>query len=220
MTTTTHNTQYLKLTQTAGLVLAGGQSTRMGKQNKALSQLKGQTLLQHSLSTMAKNLSPLSPLIISAGPHNYPQAPHILQLPDDGTCGPLAGIAVGLEWLSTQTTQQPKLKWLAVSPCDTPFMPSDWVAQLHARRPNNALACYVHAERDHFAHSLWHLSTLAHVQHALKQEQLALGQVLKKLHATPVVLRLEHNCEHFGNINTPADVLAAQSSKSQFSNKN
>ncbi|WP_053981357.1 molybdenum cofactor guanylyltransferase [Marinagarivorans algicola] len=200
----------------AGLVLAGGQSTRMGLQNKALVEYDGQPLLQYSLQ---KGLACASTTLISTGPHIYkhPFLASYVHLPDNGTQGPLAGIHQGLLWLAEQL----HLEWLAVIPCDTPWVPSDWAGQLlnagrisvNPDRPNASSyatqALYVvHHNRHHYAHSLWHKNSLHTVQQALQSRQRALKQVLQKLNTQAIDLTDHYPKDSFTNINT-LDTLKA-----------
>ncbi len=199
----------------AGLALAGGQSTRMGLQNKALVEYDGQPLLLHSLK---KGLSCASVTLISTGPHCYeqPYLARYTQLPDAGTQGPLAGIYQGLLWLSAQA----HLQWLAVMPCDTPWVPSDWADQLlsadaistepmitdpistHQSLHTTQALYVVHHKRHHYAHSIWHKNSLGTVQQALKHKDWALRQVLQKLNTQAIDLTDHYPKDCFTNINT------------------
>lgn len=203
----------------AGIVLAGGQSTRMGSQNKALIEYQNKPLIEYALE---QSLSAASIKLISAGPNHYchPNLKHYIQLPDDGSQGPLAGIFEGLKWLNTETD----LEWLAVSPCDTPLAPSNWVQRLLLSNKNqrnetqgnetqsictqniNAQkdVCYVrHHDRDHYAHSVWHKSVINNVQDALANHRLAIRHLLQTINAQAVDLTHHYANTCFANINTP-----------------
>lgn len=109
-----------------GLVLAGGQGTRMGGADKGLQLLGGQALARHC----AQRLQPqVGPLLINANRHleayralGYPVVPD-LSLPDtEAFPGPLAGFAAGLAACQTP--------WLVTVACDTPHFPLDLAQRL------------------------------------------------------------------------------------------
>lgn len=110
-----------------GLVLAGGQGSRMGGIDKGLQSFRGQPLVQHAL----QRLSPqVHTTLVSANRHldRYRSfgAPVLTDsLP--GHAGPLAGFLAGLQHCRTE--------WLACVPCDSPMFPLDLVERLaHALR--------------------------------------------------------------------------------------
>lgn len=134
-----------------GVILAGGLGTRMrtdvaacvapvdGSDQRACPPLpaaSGDTVLDKAwclldgvplIAHAAGRLRPqVSRLLISS--HDQPDRYAPLGSPVSDACsqrlGPLAGILAAL-----QATQS---DWLAVAPCDTPFLPAGWVARLHA----------------------------------------------------------------------------------------
>lgn len=105
-----------------GLVLAGGQGTRMGGIDKGLQLLGGTPLALHAL----RRLSPqVGALLVSANRHlaTY-EAFDAPVCPDTqpGFAGPLAGFLAGLEHCHTP--------WLLTVPCDTPLFPTDLALRL------------------------------------------------------------------------------------------
>jgi molybdopterin-guanine dinucleotide biosynthesis protein A len=110
--------------QITGLIIAGGLARRMGGSDKGLQMLRGKPLLAHVIERFAPQVDRL---LINTN-HNaaayaafgYPLIADTL----DGYAGPLAGLQAGLAQCSTPL--------LATVPCDTPFLPCDLVARLHA----------------------------------------------------------------------------------------
>ena len=107
-----------------GLVLAGGRGTRLGGEDKGLVCLGRRPLASHVLERLTPQVGQV---MISANRNQERYellCPQVL--PDDGTdfVGPLAGVLAGLR--ATRTG------WLAVVPCDTPFLPPDLVLRLAA----------------------------------------------------------------------------------------
>lgn len=105
-----------------GLVLAGGQGTRMGGIDKGLQALDGTPLALLAL----RRLSPqVGALLVNANRNiaayeafGAPVCPDTVP----GFAGPLAGFLAGLEHCHTP--------WLLTVPCDTPRFPADLAARL------------------------------------------------------------------------------------------
>lgn len=111
-----------------GLLLAGGQGSRMGGVDKGLQLLHGQPLAQHALVRLAPQVGPL---LISANRHleQYqalaaPYAAPVLTDSLEGYAGPLAGFLTGLAHCHTP--------WLLTVPCDSPLFPLDLAQRLLA----------------------------------------------------------------------------------------
>ncbi|NHB06814.1 molybdenum cofactor guanylyltransferase MobA [Burkholderia cepacia] len=112
----------------AGLLLAGGRATRMDGVDKGLQLLDGTPLALHVL----RRLSPqVDETLISANRHadRYAElgAPFDARIVADETPdfpGPLAGLLAGM--------RAARAPLVACSPCDTPYLPADLVARLHA----------------------------------------------------------------------------------------
>lgn len=98
----------------AGLVLAGGRSSRFGS-DKALAMLQGRTLLDWSLAALAPHC-----IAVDVSGRGLPDAPGD---PD----GPLSGIKAGLIWAKGLGATR-----LASLPCDTPWVPTDLIPRLAA----------------------------------------------------------------------------------------
>jgi molybdopterin-guanine dinucleotide biosynthesis protein A len=112
----------------AGLILAGGRSSRMGAP-KAFVELGGETLVER----IARLLMPkVERLAVSLSPGlDAPLPPSIAVLRDASPTfeGPLAGVLAGLQWAATL---EPAVSHLMTVPVDLPFLPDDTVARLLA----------------------------------------------------------------------------------------
>lgn len=107
-----------------GLVLAGGQGTRMGGVDKGLQDFHGQPLALHALERLRPQVGNL---MLSANRHLNDYAVFgVPVLPDADAefAGPLAGMLAGLTHCTTP--------YLATVPCDAPLFPLDLVARLAA----------------------------------------------------------------------------------------
>jgi len=113
-----------------GLVLAGGQGSRLGGRDKGLVDVAGRPLIAHVLARFAPQVDAV---LVSANRHHdaYAGFGHrVLADAEPDHPGPLAGIARGLAHCRTPL--------LAIVPCDAPFLPLDLVAKLHAALELNA----------------------------------------------------------------------------------
>ena len=181
----------------AGLILAGGQSSRMQGRDKGLQRLNQQSLVEHVLS----RLQPQVRQIWLCANRNIEQY-QSLGLPvfsDDADflgMGPLAGIASFAEHLSEEYTH------VQLAPCDTPFIPEDLTARLYAvMHTHGAQAAFPKSvESAHYSCALFHRSLLTAAVDALNNEQRSLHCWLAQQHA----LAVEGFDEAaFTNINTP-----------------
>lgn len=118
-----------------GVILAGGQGSRMGGADKALVHLAGASLLYHVIARFDPQVQALA---LSANGDATRFATFGLPvLPDAGSNGPLSGILSGLIWGATQGATA-----VVAVPVDGPFLPPDLVPRLclAAEGPGLALA--------------------------------------------------------------------------------
>lgn len=107
-----------------GLILAGGQGSRLGGADKGLHPFRGRPLVAHAIERLAPQVSQL---LISANRNldAYAAFGHPVltdRLP--GHAGPLAGLDAGLAACATPL--------LLTAPCDSPFLPDDLASRLRA----------------------------------------------------------------------------------------
>jgi molybdopterin-guanine dinucleotide biosynthesis protein A len=139
---------------TLAVVLAGGLARRMGGGDKPLRTLAGRPLLDHLLQRLAPQVPALI-LNANGDPSRFAAygRPVVADtLPDHP--GPLAGILAALDWAAEH---RPDLPWVASAPGDSPFIPTDLVARLHAAREAASLplACARSAGQAHPPIGLW-----------------------------------------------------------------
>ncbi|MCH2094837.1 MAG: molybdenum cofactor guanylyltransferase MobA [Rhodobacteraceae bacterium] len=112
------------MTKPLGVILAGGQATRMGGGDKGLLLLRGQSLLAQVIERLAPQVGALA-LNANGDPARFagfdlPVLPDTI--PD--FAGPLAGVLAGLDWAAEQGADT-----LVSVAADTPFFPRDLVAR-------------------------------------------------------------------------------------------
>jgi molybdopterin-guanine dinucleotide biosynthesis protein A len=103
------------------VILAGGDSRRMG-QDKAMLSLHGRTLLQHVTDSVGQVFSQV--IVSVRQPRAGLALPQVCDALPDG--GPLAGLAAALESIETP--------WLFAVGCDMPFMSPGVIEALGSRR--------------------------------------------------------------------------------------
>ena len=114
----------------AGAILAGGRSRRMGGDPKALLKLGDRTLLEHVLERFEPQVSRVV-LSVERPASDWVRFGRAqVGDPVPGFHGPLGGLFAALEVLA------PGAEWLALAPCDAPFLPADLVRRLYAGRSN------------------------------------------------------------------------------------
>lgn len=111
--------------QPFGVILAGGQATRMGGGDKGLRVLGGQTLLGRVHDRLAPQVAQVA---LNANGDAARFAGAGLPVIADsvaGFAGPLAGVLAGLDWAASQGAET-----IVTAAADTPFFPCDLVPQL------------------------------------------------------------------------------------------
>ncbi|WP_320178227.1 molybdenum cofactor guanylyltransferase MobA [Roseovarius pacificus] len=108
-----------------GVILAGGQATRMGGGDKGLLPLGDGTILSHVIDRLAPQVAGLA-LNANGDPARF-DGLNLPVLPDSiaDFPGPLAGVLAGLDWAAAQGAGT-----IVTVAADTPFFPRDLVARL------------------------------------------------------------------------------------------
>lgn len=191
-----------------GVILAGGQATRMGGGDKGLRVVAGKRLLDHVLDRLGPQVGQIA-LNANGAPARFdefglPVVPD--SLPD--WPGPLAGVLAGLDWAAGQGAAS-----IVTVAADTPFFPRDLVSRLRAAAGPSGLALAATRE----GVKLWRHPTFGLWPVALREDlRAALTGGLRK-----VVLWTDNHgagtaefdtvpFDPFFNINTPQDIEIAE----------
>ena len=152
-----------------GLLLAGGQSRRMGGGDKALRPLGGRPLLQRVIDRLRPQVAAL---VLNANGDPARFAGFSLPVVADSIpdfAGPLAGILAGLDWAAAHRPDCPMIASVAT---DAPFLPENLVSRLlqgmEAERAE--LACAASAGQPHPVIGLWPVRLRDDLRHALVEE--------------------------------------------------
>lgn len=194
---------------TLGVLLAGGLARRMGGGDKPLRTIAGRTILERAIERLAPQCDGLI-LNANGDPARF-AATGLPVVADDvpDFAGPLAGILAALDWAARE---RPDLAFVVSAAADTPFLPRDLVARLHAARvaEGTALACAASGGQAHPVNALWAVSLREDLRRALVDEGLrkidrwtarhGIGQA--EWPAAPV--------DPFLNANAPEDIREAE----------
>ena len=188
------------MSNTIGLILAGGRSSRMQGEDKAFITLAGKSLLVRAIQRLAPQVHGLA-ISSNRSPESY-SATGLPVIPDrlTGFQGPLAGIHAGL-----CAYPQDYLISIAV---DLPFLPKDLVARLHAGMQNFPCA-YAICGTQHALALLWAPGTAQNLEKFMQQGERSLRAWLVG-NAGAVFFQPNNDSDILLNINTPEDLREAQ----------
>lgn len=184
-----------------GVLLAGGQGSRMGGVDKGLVELAGRPMAAHVLARLAPQVDEI---IINANQNAeaYARFGHSV-FGDDipGYAGPLAGLHAALA--------RARHALVATVPCDSPFLPADLVVRLAAARAA-ADADLAVAKTFDQPHPVFCLCRRALADHLLAFLQDG-GRKIDRWYASLKVVEVAFDDEEaaFRNINTRDELAAA-----------
>lgn len=194
---------------TACVLLAGGQSRRMGGGDKTLLDLDGRPMLAHVLDRLRPQVGPL--LLNANGDPERFRSFDVPIVPDavPGYAGPLAGILTGLEWARHN---HPAVTHVLSAPADAPFLPTDLLARLHAalKEGDADIACAMSGGRSHPVCALWPVALADALRHAVVEEEM------RKIDRWTARYRVAHvewptrPVDPFYNVNRPEDMEEAR----------
>ncbi len=174
----------------AGFVLAGGKSSRMGK-DKALLPFNGKTLVEHVCAVVAESAGNVT-LIGSQERYGHLGIPVLPDLRPG--YGPLAGIETALS--------AERAEWNLVVACDLPLVSATLFTQLLEVARESEADCVLPISEDGRAQPLmavWNRSALAHVRLALDS---GLRKVTEAIENMKVLHWRVHDEGSFTNVNT------------------
>ena len=109
-------------TQVTGVILAGGQGTRMGGADKGWVEFRGKPLVEHVIERLRAQTDHIL-IVANRNTERYAQLSAQVVADDiSGFQGPLAGIHAALKSISTP--------WALIVPTDAPLFPLDLLQQL------------------------------------------------------------------------------------------
>ena len=177
-----------------GVILAGGLGRRMGGIDKGLQPLRGQPMVAWVIERLAPQVDEL---LINANQNGerYATFGHRVvpdQIPD--FAGPLAGLHAALSAAAHPL--------VATAPCDSPFLPAELIARLHAALMANDADLSVARTFDQ-AHPVFCLCKREVLPH-LSEFLASGGRKIDRWYSTLKVVEVafDDQAEAFENINT------------------
>jgi molybdopterin-guanine dinucleotide biosynthesis protein A len=195
----------------AGILLAGGRSSRMGGGDKCLRMLGGRPIL----ARIVERLEPqVSGMVLNANGDPSRFAGFGLPVVADsvaGFAGPLAGVHAGLEWVKAN---RPGVRYAVTVATDTPFFPADLVQRfLAALKDAPSLLVARSGEGTHPVIGLWPVSLAAALEASLQQGMRKAGAWTEQHGAIevsfPEVEVGGRPIDPFFNINEPGQLAEA-----------
>lgn len=197
------------MSDVVGVLLAGGQSRRMGGRDKSLVTLAGKPMIAHVIARLTPQVSRV---VINSNAPQEQFAAFGLPVVADATrdfSGPLAGVLAGLRWAQAHV---PHARFIATAATDTPFFPGDFVTRLNAVADQRTIALAASGGRLHPVFGLWPLALADDLD-----GWLAGGDNRKVLawvdrhNLAEVVFKPQHrDIDPFFNANTPEELDEAE----------
>jgi len=197
--------------RTAGVILAGGRSTRMGGGDKCLLPLNGAPILATVIRRIAPQVQALA-LNANGDPARF--ADFGLPVVADefsGFAGPLAGVHAGMEWAAGQGFTH-----IVTVAADSPYFPPRLVTGLQfACEASHQRQAMVHAPREGGGYfrqptfALYDVALRGQLHEALEGGVRKVIQWVEPMGCAHVVFE-GFGEDPFFNINTPDDLAVAQ----------
>lgn len=197
--------------QPLGVILAGGQASRMGGGDKGLLQIGGQSLLARVIDRLEPQVAGLA--LNANGDLTRFNSFGLPVLPDsiDGFVGPLAGVLAGLDWAAEQGAES-----IVTAAADTPFFPPDLVPRLLFAGEGMEAALVLAATPDpkrgqvrHPTFGLWPVSLRDDLREALT-DGLRKVVLWTDRHGGREAMFPADPIDPFFNVNTPQDLAQAE----------
>jgi len=179
-----------------GIILAGGNSTRMGT-DKSLLLLAGKTLTEWTYKAIAPVISRC--IIVSNNPENT--IPNCETIPDIVKgIGPIGGIYSGLKHSNSEHN-------LVVS-CDTPFLETIVLKRLWAEHISGSLVVSANSGQTQPLIGYYSRNLLEKIERKISDKNYKLFDLINKEHAK--IVNFDSQTPYtFMNMNTPEDFALA-----------
>ncbi|MCK5091057.1 MAG: molybdenum cofactor guanylyltransferase, partial [Gammaproteobacteria bacterium] len=118
------------LTNTTGVILAGGKSSRMGEKDKGLTDIAGNPLVAYVIRRMEPQVNSI---LISANRNSTEYGKYGYAVIKDATdefYGPLSGLLSAMQHADTE--------YILTAPCDSPFLPLDYAQRMYTALTDNS----------------------------------------------------------------------------------
>ena len=190
-----------------GVILAGGLSRRMNKENKFFKKFNQKTLLEIIVN---KTIKQVPNIVINANIDKSNFKKLKLDVVKDsigGFKGPLAGILTGMEY-----GEKKNYKWLITFPCDAPFFPINLVKKFLLKIKENKYKIVIAKSnnRTHPVFGIWSISLKDSLIDAMKKDNIRKIDLFIKKHNYAIVNFNYNKIDPFFNINDLSDLKKAK----------
>ena len=187
-----------------GVILAGGQSKRMGK-DKLFLELNNKKLIEHTLDKVKKYLKKI--IIITNQDNKFFFENNLTTVKDcvEGQLGPLVGILTAMKWAKENLS---KCSWIATFPCDTPFFPESIIKRFieESEKKESLILCASSHGRKHNIFGLWSLDLYDKLKDDLINKKVRKVQDWTEKNKIKNLEFKFKDYDPFFNINTEADL--------------
>ncbi len=202
-----------------GVLLAGGQSRRMGGGDKCLRDLAGETVLARIVARIRPQVDAL---VLNANGDTDRFAAYELPVVPDAIgdfAGPLAGVLTGMEWAAAQKPEtdggagpaESEFTHILTVPTDAPFLPRDLADRLAAPilAGEADMTCAASDGRTHPVVGIWPISLSGDLRRAMADEDIRkVDRWTARYRLTEVSFATEP-FDPFFNMNRPEDAQQA-----------
>lgn len=189
-----------------GVILAGGQATRMGGGDKGRLPLGGQTILDHVVARLRPQVADLA-LNANGDPDRFADlGVPVVADSVGGFSGPLAGVLAGMDWAADKGATH-----IVTAAADTPFFPGDLVPVLMAAAEAQSKPIAL-AKTDNGRHptfGFWPVDLREDLRRSLS-DGLRKVVLWTDAHGTANAEFPVERFDPFFNVNTPDDLAEAE----------
>lgn len=192
----------------AGVIIAGGKSSRMGEE-KALAILGSKPLLAHVIDRIGPQVNAL--IVNANGNASRFKRFGLTVIPDrrNDICTPLAGLHAALCWAREQGFDA-----ALTVPSDAPFLPRDLVLRLSDMKASAVVSAA--GGQQHFLTGLWAHTLLETLEDAIVVQHIVRVKDWVKLCDAATVTWPDQPLDPFFNVNTRQDLAEAERIAAEF----
>ena len=200
-----------------GVILAGGQSKRMGK-DKLFLELDNKKLIEYTIDKVKKYLKKI--IIITNQDNEFFSKNNLTTVKDciEGQQGPLVGILTAMKWAKENLS---KCSWIATFPCDTPFFPESIIKSFieESEKKESLILCASSHGRKHNIFGLWSLKLYDKLKDDLINKKVRKVQDWTEKNKIKNLEFKFKDYDPFFNINTKEDLEFAKKLSKKIKNE-
>jgi molybdopterin-guanine dinucleotide biosynthesis protein A len=183
----------------AGIVLAGGQNSRMGGADKAFLQVGRRPIVERTIELFRRSFDEV--VVVSNAPDKYARF-GVLVVPDEfPNVGPLAGIHAGLGGIAAP--------YAFVAACDMPYLQAEAIGFLIGRLRDQDAVIPIWDDDLEPLHALYAASLRPRIEDALRRGVRGIREFLPEIRVDYVpeaeLRTVRGAADSFCNVNTPEE---------------